>query len=446
LDQFVPIRQKELRTICDGIRNDRCISLVGESGSGKSSLLTFLRLDKRSKSQYGLTQDFVFGYIDFYGTKTEADFYRALARFLEEEHLFPPGIIEGERLWQVIKWLSSGGRGKSLVLLLDHFDGIRQGNFSLDCFNNMKSIAESCNVCLVTASTKKLHEIAPDELHTSFFGSFLPVFLGSMSQDEFELFVEEPSRKFGNPLKGYNDSIRKLAGGLPAYVIRACHYYFAAWIDHKVISKEDEKAIYEKFMNDCDSRFDYVWKQCLDDGERQVVRALAAHRSEEQQSLLESNLLDPSAAASLIRKGYIVDNRLFSLAFADFIRQQVIKPLIPPQPPLDRKPSTEADVWRDPKGDVWVRRDDEHIRIAVEKFSSKEYAFFNLLYDNCGKPCSRGKIWEAVWPEYKDWAPDPDSIFQVVSRLREIIEPAPKKPRYIITVRAVGGYKLVGCT
>lgn len=113
--------------------------------------------------------------------------------------------------------------------------------------------------------------------------------------------------------------------------------------------------------------------------------------------------------------------------------------------PAEDKPPPRADIWRDQRGDVFANSGERYVHIAVEEFSAKEYALFNLLYDNCGKPCSRGKIWEAVWPEYKDWAPDPDSIFQVVSRLREIIEPDSKHHRYIITVRAVGGYKLVGC-
>lgn len=449
LEQCIPIRQEELREICAGIRNNRCISLIGESGSGKSSVLTFLRLNEDLRSRHGLTQNFVFCYNDFTGTKTESDFYKELIRFLEDEDLFPPNVIEGERLWQVMQWLFRDKRGQTLALLLDNFHGICHGDFSPGFFDNMKAIAENANVCFVTATQKKLHEVAPEKLDVPFFGNFQPVYLGSITEEEFELFVKGPSREFGNALERHKDSIQNLAGGLPGYVELACHHYFNAWMDDKLISQKEETEIYYKFMNDCESRFNHIWEQRLDDEERKVVRFLARLSFEEQKGQLES--MHPSRIASLKRKGYIFDNRLFSVAFADYIKQQIIK-----EPPdISSFPVPEVGTDRpgvsfDENGDVqvvWVVDNKVEKRlIAREDFAPLERYLLELLIENRGKVCDYREITDKAWgrsdPTYIG-APIPkESIQQTVRRLREKIEPDPSNPCFILIVRSEG-YKLV---
>jgi DNA-binding winged helix-turn-helix (wHTH) protein len=63
------------------------------------------------------------------------------------------------------------------------------------------------------------------------------------------------------------------------------------------------------------------------------------------------------------------------------------------------------------------------------------------LYDNANCICDKYGIVEAVWSsDYIDDVDDP-RIAKLVSRLREDVEPNPKKSRYIVTVHG-RGYKL----
>jgi hypothetical protein len=85
-------------------------------------------------------------------------------------------------------------------------------------------------------------------------------------------------------------------------------------------------------------------------------------------------------------------------------------------------------------GEVWVDRNPISL-------SPKEQALFDLLYRNAGLVCSKQEIAEAVWPEYQAEVYD-YQIESLVKRLREKLEPDPRNPVLVLTVRG-RGYRLV---
>lgn len=85
-------------------------------------------------------------------------------------------------------------------------------------------------------------------------------------------------------------------------------------------------------------------------------------------------------------------------------------------------------------GEIWVDR-------QPISLSPKEKALFDLLFDGAGQVLHKEAIAAAVWPEYR--APVYDyQIESLVKRLREKLEPDPRNPMLILTVRGQG-YKLV---
>lgn len=85
-------------------------------------------------------------------------------------------------------------------------------------------------------------------------------------------------------------------------------------------------------------------------------------------------------------------------------------------------------------GQVWVNR-------SPVSFSPKEQSLFELLYQNAGRVCSKQEIALVVWPEYQAEVYD-YQIERLVKRLRDKLEPDPRNPVLIHTVRG-RGYKLV---
>jgi two-component system response regulator MtrA len=84
-------------------------------------------------------------------------------------------------------------------------------------------------------------------------------------------------------------------------------------------------------------------------------------------------------------------------------------------------------------GEAWVNREPVSL-------SPKERVLFDLLYRNASQPCSKRQIAVEVWPEYETQADD-YQIESLVKRLREKLEPDPRNPVLILTVRG-RGYKL----
>jgi len=85
-------------------------------------------------------------------------------------------------------------------------------------------------------------------------------------------------------------------------------------------------------------------------------------------------------------------------------------------------------------GEIWVNRN-------LVALSPKEQALFDLLYRNAGRVCSKQEIAQAVWPEYRAEVYD-YQIESLVKRLREKLEPNPRNPVLITTVRG-RGYKMI---
>ncbi|WP_420645635.1 FHA domain-containing protein [Candidatus Leptofilum sp.] len=94
-------------------------------------------------------------------------------------------------------------------------------------------------------------------------------------------------------------------------------------------------------------------------------------------------------------------------------------------------PELEMDV---PAGLVRVNR-------QLVELAPKEFDLLAHLYSRPGLVCSKDEIGTAVWPEYQDGVFD-YQIENLVRRLRLKLEPDPKNPQLLLTVRG-RGYKLI---
>ncbi len=70
--------------------------------------------------------------------------------------------------------------------------------------------------------------------------------------------------------------------------------------------------------------------------------------------------------------------------------------------------------------------------------SRKEFDVLELLYKHRGDAVSRDDIVQAGWPEREDGDVGNQEIEQCIRRIRRHIEPDPKDPQYVVTVRGFG--------
>ena len=83
-----------------------------------------------------------------------------------------------------------------------------------------------------------------------------------------------------------------------------------------------------------------------------------------------------------------------------------------------------------------------HFPLAIDEASltAKEHLLLNHFRQHADQICDKETLIQAVWPEdqiYEQGVRD-DSLAQLVRRLRQKIEPDPKNPRFIETVRGRG--------
>jgi len=149
--------------------------------------------------------------------------------------------------------------------------------------------------------------------------------------------------------------------------------------------------------------------------------------TEEQRALI---LLERGRTVKVLRsleaQGIVHDGAIFSKLFEGFVRRQGL-------------------IWRPRREGVRVDVESGHVWVdgqLIPPLSELEYRLLLVVYGRLGDICTKDQIAEAVWGTDYMEAVDDARIDKLVSRLRQKIEPEPREPRYLVTIRG-RGYQLV---
>ncbi len=161
-----------------------------------------------------------------------------------------------------------------------------------------------------------------------------------------------------------------------------------------------------------------VWES-LSEGERVGLSALD-----------RGELADPPVIQRLVRKALLVENsssyRYFSPLFAQFVHQQNV--------PV--------------ASDVEIRRSPRHVQIggrSIATLTELEFEILCYLYEHRGRVCTKDDLIANVYHQQYDrdaGGVSDEALQTLMARLRAKLEPDPRHPRYIVTVRGEG-YRFV---
>jgi hypothetical protein len=135
----------------------------------------------------------------------------------------------------------------------------------------------------------------------------------------------------------------------------------------------------------------------------------------------ELRQLDQGIVQLLRLKGLVMESRagqgtIFCQLFEDFVNQQ------------------EVDIKLDrSSGKVWVEGE-----AVSPDLTAAEFTLLSYLYERRGVICNKGEL-EALYPEKSQ------NVDTLMDQLRKKIEPDPRRPKYVITVRG-RGFKLARVT
>jgi len=193
-------RESELRQILSRVANMDSVSVVGPRRIGKSSLLQCIV----STGQQRLNQSYQFHYIDLQPLDSAEEFYNLACE-----------VGAGAR-GQSYDDLKAAIEGKKIVLCIDEFEKCVDADFGAEFFDEMRSLAQTGALALVTATKAPLNQIylRYQGLTSGFPNIFTKVELGELTEADARSLVARAD--YFNPQE--TDFILRLAGKHPYWI------------------------------------------------------------------------------------------------------------------------------------------------------------------------------------------------------------------------------------
>ncbi|MCW5851976.1 MAG: winged helix-turn-helix transcriptional regulator [Anaerolineae bacterium] len=308
-----------------------------------------------------------------------------------------------------------------VVLLLDEFDDLLR-RLDARVFLNLRGLADQYGNALtyITATSHRLPLLRADVEPFYELFNYRTRYLAPLTTSEAETYTQE----FGDQLGVTFDAadigfIHAQADGHPG-LLRALANLLAGLIDQGMTdSSERHREALAAVPHDPNIQGECVamWNE-LFDNERDALAAVVAGQepAEPALSYVRAKHLLHSADRGL---------QLLCPIFTNFVAR-------------------ERRLQQGDKGGVRVDRERGDVYIngrALPPLTDLEYKLLALLNQRQGQIVDKYQIVEKVWGEaYLDQVDD-DRIERLVARVREKIEPDPRQPRFLTTVRG-RGYRL----
>jgi hypothetical protein len=312
-----------------------------------------------------------------------------------------------------------------LILLFDEFDEPFE-QIDGRAFLNLRALKDKYRQRLsyVTATDRRLSNIRRGRDVDEFIELFEPFtrYLGNLEPDDADQIIvwvstqesytfDEEDRDFllhhANGHLGLLLAVSRALGEVTGEPVRDAGQ---DWLIHRQVREQLDRDL--NVQAECRKLWD-------DLTEAQQDTLVAVVGSDED---VDERALESLRSKGLLREG---KDMLFSPVFEGFVRRQR----------LTRRRRYEGVRLDVESGNVWVDGK------QVPTLTDLEYRLLLLLYGRLNKICDKYQIVEAVWgEEYIDQVDDA-RIDKLLSRLRAKIEPDPRNPRYLLTVRG-RGYRL----
>ena len=443
------LRQDDGAYVLQRIADGDCCALIGVSNTGKSYLLrTVAQPDVQHHISDLNVDNHVFAYVDFnlMLEATEQGFYELILRCLMEElQQREPEAAYLQRLqnayhtlvvppsaFQISLSFSEGlttvcqGSSRNLVLLFDEFDEPYE-QIDGRVFLNLRALKDKYRerLSFVTATNRRLSNIRRGRDVDEFVELFEPFTrflkpLGRPDVDEVITWVAaQEGYTFDDEDRGF---VYHHADGHLGLLLAICRALGEVtgepvrdssqdWLIHRQVRERLDREI--NVQGECRK----LWDDLTESQQDALIAVVGAE-----------DKVDAQALESLRNKGVVRqgEDLLFSPVMESFVRRQRLRR-------RRRVEGVRVDV---DSGTVWV---DGH---ETSTLTDLEYRLLLLLYGQLNNICDKYQIVEAVWGEEYIEQVDDARIDKLLSRLRAKIEPDPRNPRYILTVRG-RGYRLV---
>ncbi len=408
-------RQHELRELFESVVNMQPVAMVGEHRCGNTSIL-YQILHPDIQVKYVAEEELGGLLFAFVNSQLAADgpevLYRRIAR--AARRVDPAAGMNFDEpidpAWIEDYFDDLGSRGLRLVLLLDEFEVL--ADFEAGFWEWFRGLITEYDVSIVVATRVELGQFR-DEWGTGspFFNMFRSVYIGSFTPADVDAFLEGTGSAAAVDFEPVRDAIDELAGRFPYFLQVAASLFHEISYQASGVSPEQLATVARQFRARTELHFEDIWAR-LPAAERNALAWLAVGARPDSREALAFG----QALPNLERRGYVVEERVFSRAFADFVRRQTQR--------IELNPDT---------GEVRIEKH------PVE-LPPKEFALLRFLLEKQGEVVSKDDIASAVWPEYHlDTVGVSDAMIQkTISRLRKEVDAPGSAFQHIESVRGQG--------
>jgi hypothetical protein len=435
------LRHRETAYISQCVAGGFCCAIVGVSNTGKSRLL---RQVARQTQDNGLV---VYIDLNLMLEMTEQGFYELVLRSIRDRlaEADQPGdllddvrrsyhtLVSPPTAFQIALSFNEGMTavanrlGHRLVLLLDEFDAPfreLEGRVLL----NLRALKDKygSELVYVTATNRRMDRMRGGRDVSEFTELFTrhTRFLGPLSDEDAHQVLAELAEHGGFTFDAEDLAfVQHQSGGHLGLMVAIAQVLgevtgeperdaMQDWLIHRQVTEQLDQDLNVKA--ECNK----LWSDLPDDQQDALLMLMVG------EARPNSITLDALQLKGVLKAGSepLPFSPLFEVLMRRLARTHHRRPV-----------GVRVDV---DSGDVWVDGQ------LTPTLTDLEYRLMLLLYGRINKVCDKYQIVEAVWgEEYIDQVDDA-RIDKLMSRLRSKIEPDPKNPRYIVTLRG-RGYKLV---
>lgn len=423
-------RGEEIHRILGYIKSQDCCSIVGISNIGKSTLLRAIAEMKVPEEHRSWLDRYLLIYVDFNNVveSSEQGFCELIVRSMtdgladQDEEIttqlavYHQAIISPSNRFAIrisftdcICFLLQH-LDRSIVLLLDEFDEL-YATLPPHIFLNLRALRDEFGgkLCYVVATDRELLDVRTSPELYEFYELFAQsqLNLGRLNEEDSRALITSFARRRGRDLTGPQISfVLEGGGGHPGLLRAVCG------VVCDLVEDWDPRSVGRQLRHNTSvaAECSRLW------GALSLAEKRALKRVADGRPVLV--VRDALLKKALIYEQDDGTTKVFGTVFEDFVLRQQMATL----------------EFDERKREVWVEGN------KTQPLSQNEYRLWSLLFDNMESVVSKDAIAEAVWP---DWSHDVDdaAIENLIKRLRDKIEPNPRKPQYIVTLRGQG-YKL----
>ena len=315
-------RQTVLRELYQAVLNGQLVAVVGEHRCGNTSIIYQLLHPDVREHHLAPAEDagLVFAFVSSQlAAQSPHALLRRISRALRRAD--PDAAVdyaaEVDQGWLEDYLEDLSERGKKLVLLMDEFESIAK--FPEEFWEWFQVLVSEYDISIV-ASTR--HDLGRYRAETGegppFFNHFVNVMVGSFSEATFEQFLREKSELTDFDFMAVRDVIFDLAGRYPYYLQLAAALFYLNDTGSGEVSQTQIDDIVRDFKVRTSMLFDDAWHK-LPENERQLLTWMVL----DMQPAARSEQPYVDALESLTRRGYALDGKIFSSAFAEYILQKL---------------------------------------------------------------------------------------------------------------------------